>query len=106
MVVSVPILLPALHPVIQPLWRSGSGWVGSMEVMELVRAVLEVGCVIPLRIVVVAKPFHAVFELSPSPKNTGRQNLLNLIFVFFIPLGGKSRFGRGARRWSALTLKP
>jgi hypothetical protein len=32
--------------------------------------------------------------------------LLNLIFVFFIPLGGKSRFGRGARRWSALTLKP
>jgi hypothetical protein len=75
-----------------------------MEVMELVWAITEVSCVIPLRIVVVAKPFHAACELSF--KDTGPQNLINLIFDFIIPLGGKSRVGLGARRWSALKLKP
>ena len=65
-----------------------------MEVLELVWAILEVGCVIPLWIVVVAKPFYTVFELSP--KDTGLQNFLNLIFVVFFPLDGKS-WGRHCR---------
>lgn len=79
MINSIPILLPTLHPVIQPLRRSRAVGIGNMEFVKSVRAVLEVGCVIPFSVVVIAEPFHAVLELPAI--DTGLQDSLYLVFV-------------------------
>lgn len=50
--------------------------------LKFVRAVLEVGRVIPSSVVVIAEPFHAVLELPPM--YMGLQDSLYPVFVILI----------------------
>lgn len=60
MAVRIFVLLPTPYPPIKLFWRPWADRVGRVEFMELVRAIFEVGRVVPHRIVLIPKPFDMI----------------------------------------------
>jgi hypothetical protein len=60
MVVRISVLLPTPYPPLQLFLGPWTGRVGCVKITELVGAIFEVGRIVPLRIVLISKPFGTV----------------------------------------------
>ena len=60
-----------------------------MKLMELARAILEVRCVVPHRIVLISQPFDTVLQLSAT--DTGFEDLLYLILIVLVRSAATAR---------------